>query len=261
MTRVLTGIALIAFALYLIWWAPQIVFVAGAILVSTLCYWEFAGLVERHGIRRPGLVGFLAGLSLLLQPEWARQVLPVLVVLAFIIALRTSNLKDVLPEVACVLLGSIYCFAPWRFAIDLRLESVHLLFFSLALNWAGDTAAFYGGRRWGRHKLAPVISPGKSWEGAIASVLGSALFGLLYLGNFTPELSLWKVLILAIAGNVAGQFGDLAESAVKRGAGVKDSGRLLPGHGGALDRLDSSLFAVPVVFVLYALLHAVRLQF
>jgi phosphatidate cytidylyltransferase len=255
MTRVLTGVALIAFALYLIWWAPHTVFVAGAALVGILCYWEFSGLVERQAIRRPGFVGFLAGLALLFRPGLALPEVALLVVLSFILGLRSHNLRDVLPEVACVLLGSVYCFAPWRFAIELRHESVHLLFVALALNWAGDTAAFYVGRLWGKHKLAPVISPGKSWEGSIASTIGALLFSLMYLGNFMPHLAVWKISVLAIAGSVAGQFGDLAESAVKRGAGVKDSGTLLPGHGGALDRLDSSMFALPVVYVLYQLLE------
>jgi phosphatidate cytidylyltransferase len=106
------------------------------------------------------------------------------------------------------------------------------------------------GRAIGKHKLAPTISPGKSWEGAIASVAGSVIFGLLYVGHFVPQIALWQVAIIAAVANVAGQFGDLAESALKRGSGLKDSSNLLPGHGGFLDRLDSSLFALPVVYVL-----------
>ena len=148
-------------------------------------------------------------------------------------------------------MGVFYAFVPWRFAIDLRAVSVHLLFFALALNWVGDSAAYYVGRTIGKHKLAPVVSPGKSWEGAIASVLGSVIFGLLYLGHFVPRIPLWQIAMIAAVGNVAGQFGDLAESALKRGAGLKDSSNLLPGHGGFLDRLDSSLFALPVVYILY----------
>jgi len=126
-----------------------------------------------------------------------------------------------------------------------------LLFFALALNWAGDTTAYYIGRQFGRHKLAPVVSPKKSWEGAFASVAGSVIFGLLYLGHFLPLLPWWEIVIIAILGNIAGQFGDLAESAMKRGAGVKDSSNILPGHGGMLDRVDSSLFALPIVYIIY----------
>jgi phosphatidate cytidylyltransferase len=130
-----------------------------------------------------------------------------------------------------------------------------MLFFALALNWAGDTVAYYVGRQFGRHKLAPLVSPKKSWEGAIASVAGSILFGVLYLGHFMPSLRWWQIIGMAVVGNVAGQFGDLAESAMKRGAGVKDSGSILPGHGGLLDRVDSTLFALPVIYVLYALIE------
>ncbi|MGH9582196.1 MAG: phosphatidate cytidylyltransferase, partial [Bryobacteraceae bacterium] len=177
-------------------------------------------------------------------------------ILAFIVSLTSASLGDILPHVGALLLGAFYTFAPWRLAVDLRYESVHLLFFALALNWAGDSAAYYAGRTWGKHKLTPAISPNKSWEGAIASVLGSLVFGLLYLGHFLPRISWWEIAILAVIGNAAGQFGDLAESAMKRGAGVKDSGRVLPGHGGMLDRVDSSLFAIPVVYVVHLIFAA-----
>jgi phosphatidate cytidylyltransferase len=172
---------------------------------------------------------------------------------SFVVALRLNSLRDVLLQVACCFMGAFYAFAPWRFAADLREVSVHLLFFALALNWVGDSAAYYIGRQFGKHKLAPRVSPGKSWEGAIASVLGAVLFGLLYLGHFLPQIPWWQVIVMAAIANTAGQLGDLAESALKRGAGVKDSGNLLPGHGGILDRVDSSLFALPVVYVLYSL--------
>jgi phosphatidate cytidylyltransferase len=138
--------------------------------------------------------------------------------------------------------------------------------------WAGDTAAYYAGRAWGRHKMAPKLSPGKSWEGAIASVAGSVLIGavLVSLATVMQEPSnsaivswlervfpsavlaypdeIWYWVGLAAVINVAGQVGDLAESALKRSAGVKDSGNLLPGHGGVLDRIDALLLAGPVLW-------------
>jgi phosphatidate cytidylyltransferase len=261
MRRLITAIGLLVIALYLIFFAPHVVFVAAAVCMGLLCYWEYAGLVAAHGIPKPGVFGLLAGLLIVSWPLVARFAgitvptgLAVLMILAFIALLRSANLRDVLPAVAAVLLGAFYAFAPWRFAIDLRGESVHLLFFALALNWAGDTAAYYVGRSFGRHKLAPAVSPGKSWEGALASVAGSVIFGLLYLGHFLPLLPWWEIVVFAVLGNIAGQFGDLAESAMKRGAGVKDSGNLLPGHGGMLDRVDSSLFALPIVYVVYLLI-------
>jgi len=262
MSRLITAIGLLAIALYLIFLAPQAVFLSAAICMSLLCYWEYAGLVAGHSIPKPGVLGLASGMFILLWPETTPipgiTLLPgltILILLAFLTTLRFSNLSDILPAVACALLGAFYAFAPWRFAIDLRHESVHLLFFALALSWAGDTCAYYVGRRFGRHKIAPLVSPQKSWEGALASVAGSVIFGLLYLGHFMPRMPAWETSGLAILGNVAGQFGDLAESAMKRGAGMKDSSHILPGHGGILDRVDSSLFALPVVYLLYAIVE------
>ena len=238
--------ALIAVALYLIFFAPNIVFMAAAVLMSLLCYSEFSGLVAAHAMPRPGILGVIAGLLTLFYPSVLG--LSLAAVVAFVSALRYSTLRDVLPYVACVLLGAFYTFAPWRFSADLRHVSAHLLFFALAINWIGDTAAYYVGRRFGKHRLAPVVSPNKSWEGVIASLVGGVIFGLLYLHYFMPAIAWWEIVGMAVLGNAAGQLGDLVESAMKRGAGVKDSGNLLPGHGGMLDRVDSSLFALPVVY-------------
>jgi phosphatidate cytidylyltransferase len=119
----------------------------------------------------------------------------------------------------------------------------------------GDTGAYYVGRRFGRHKLAPIVSPGKSWEGAWASAVTGGVFGLVYLRLTVPGVPVWEAVLLALAANIAGQVGDLAESAIKRGAGVKDSGSLLPGHGGLLDRLDSTMFSMPVTYVLLTLIN------
>ncbi len=264
MQRLITAIGLIIFAVYLIGWAPQPVFIAGTLVMSLLGYREYAELVKRHSIPKPGIFGFLAGVVILFWPADAVRgisllsAISILTVAAFVTSLRYLNLRDVLPQVACAFLGAFYTFAPWRMATDLRRQSVHLLFFALALNWAGDSTAYYVGRKFGKHKLAPIVSPKKSWEGAIASVAGSAIFGLLYLGHFMPQMEWWNVLLISVVANIAGQFGDLAESAMKRGADVKDSGNLLPGHGGVLDRTDSSLFALPVVYVLYAAIYSIK---
>lgn len=261
MQRLITAIGLLIVASYLIFWAPNLVYIAAALLMSMLCYWEFAELVRGHAIPRPGIFGFLTGVLILLWPISGVHgisllaVVSILTVAAFMTSLRYVNLRDVLPQVACAFLGAFYAFAPWRFSAELRRQSVHLLFFALALNWAGDTTAYYVGKAFGRHKLAPIVSPKKTWEGAIGSVIGSVVFGLLYLGYFMPKIAWWNVTLMAVIANVAGQFGDLAESAMKRGAAVKDSGNLLPGHGGILDRVDSSLFALPVVYVLYTAIY------
>jgi phosphatidate cytidylyltransferase len=260
MRRVVTGLGLVFVALYLVFLSPQFLFLCAALTMSLLCFREYRNLVQAHAISAPGVLPLAGGILFLLWPMGSLSVpslavlLTLIAILNFVVALRSTDMRTVLPSVACGLLGIFYTFAPWRFAVELRKTSVHLLFFALALNWAGDTAAYYGGRTFGKRKLAPNVSPNKTWEGAIASVTGSIVFGVVYLHFFLPDLKWWEVVLLSWAGNVAGQLGDLVESAIKRGAQVKDSGTLLPGHGGMLDRVDSSLFALPIVYFLYQLI-------
>jgi phosphatidate cytidylyltransferase len=150
--------------------------------------------------------------------------------------------------------GLAYIGTAWLSAFCLRLINPHWLLFAFLLCWVGDTAALYIGKNFGRRKLAPKISPRKTWEGAIASVLGAVLVGAIYAYFLIPSAPVLIVLIISAAGNIAGQVGDLLESAYKRWGGVKDSGSSLPGHGGWLDRIDSSLLSVPAVYALVRLL-------
>jgi len=169
------------------------------------------------------------------------------------IAMRITSLVG--PRAVLFLIGFVYVFVPLALAVPLRGWSPHWLMFAFLLSWAGDTTALYVGKAIGRHKLAPVISPQKTWEGASGSIAGALIAGGVYAHCLIPDTPLAIILPLAVAGNIAGQLGDLAESALKRRADVKDSGSSLPGHGGWLDRIDSILFTVPVV---YALVWCVR---
>jgi phosphatidate cytidylyltransferase len=134
-----------------------------------------------------------------------------------------------------------------RMGFDQRL-SAHLLFFFFLVIMGSDTGAYYTGRAFGRHKLAPQVSPGKTWEGAVGGMLASLLMALAAHYWFFPGLSLKAALPLAAAMNIFGVVGDLTESALKRSAGAKDAAQILPGHGGLLDRLDSLLFNAPVIY-------------
>ncbi|HUS07321.1 MAG TPA: phosphatidate cytidylyltransferase [Bryobacteraceae bacterium] len=243
MKRVLTALVLVPFALLAIYWAPQPVFVAIAITIALLCYREFAGLTVAHGYESPGPLGYAAGLAMFFFPSEIRVV--ALLLLAGAMAVRT--LASFLPTAACSVLGVIYIFGAWRCAVDLRAISPHWILFALAINWVGDVAAFYVGKAIGRHRLAPRVSPAKSWEGAAASLLAAVAFGLVFRRLASIAIPVLPMLALSVVANIAGQLGDLAESAMKRGAGVKDSGAFLPGHGGWLDRLDSSLFTLPAI--------------
>ena len=162
MNRLLTAIGLIGVAAYLVFWAPTPVFLAGALVFGLLCYWEYSGLVVAQSIPRPGVFGWLTGLLIVLFPQYILPGASIFLLCSFVVALRLNSLRDVLLQVACCFMGAFYAFAPWRFAADLREVSVHLLFFALALNWVGDSAAYYIGRQFGKHKLAPRVSPGKS---------------------------------------------------------------------------------------------------
>jgi phosphatidate cytidylyltransferase len=217
--------------------------------------------VAAHGIARPGWPGFLAGLVVLLVPGVGLGAIIAITIAALSLALRAKDLKGELARAGALLLGIGYVFGCWRCALELRQLNPYWLFVAIALNWAGDSAAMYAGKAFGRHKLAPVISPGKTWEGSIASVAGSVVFALA-VGHFAlPAASVWLVALVATLANIAGQVGDLSESVLKRGAGIKDSGNMLPGHGGWLDRVDSTLFAVPVAYGLLLLAAMAKLPY
>jgi phosphatidate cytidylyltransferase len=254
MKRILTAAVLAPLITWVVIWSHYYIFAAVLGTVAALCYWEFCGIAEGHGIRIPRAPGIACGLVVLFGPS-DLTVAVLLAIVPLVIALGSADLREALPRSAAFTLGILYVFGCWHTGVALRAINPHWLMFALALNWLGDTAAMAAGRTFGRHKLAPRVSPGKSWEGSIASVLASVLFGILYAHWAMPDVAMPMAALVAAAGNAAGQVGDLCESALKRGAGMKDSGTLLPGHGGWLDRVDSSLFAVPVV---YALLLAAR---
>lgn len=172
-----------------------------------------------------------------------------------------APLIQVLPDTAQGLFGLIYIAYPltlipllWK-----QEDGPALVLFLMVCVWAGDIAALYIGRAFGKRKLAPRLSPGKTWVGSIASIIGSMVAAGIVIaiadaltarGNTLLHISepVWQSLLLAAILNVAAQLGDLLESAIKRGAGVKDSGTMLPGHGGILDRIDALLLAAPVLW-------------
>ncbi|MFN3324154.1 MAG: phosphatidate cytidylyltransferase [Bryobacteraceae bacterium] len=250
MKRVLTAAVLLPVVTYIVLWSPPSLFLAVLAVVGAFCYYEYSGIVAAHSLPRPGPLGYAAGLLVLVAPTQEFALITLVGVLALSLALRSEPLSTTLPLAGAILLGVIYIFGAWRCAAALRAIDPWWLFFALSLNWIGDSAAFYFGRALGRHRLAPRVSPGKSWEGTIASVIASTVYGAVLLYYVLPHFALVNTVVLSAAGNIAGQAGDLAESAMKRGAGLKDSGTLLPGHGGWLDRVDSSLFSIPVVYVL-----------
>jgi phosphatidate cytidylyltransferase len=251
MKRVVTALFLVPIAVYSALFAPWWLFFGVIALVALLCFKEYASITESFAP-----LGYVAGLLVLIAPPQQTMLVMILSALgAMCLTLSGDDLSRAFVRTCALLLGIIYIFGAWKTGILLHDINPNWLMFGLLVNWVGDTGAFYVGRKSGRHKLAPRVSPGKSWEGAVASAISGVLFGVIYLPLTIKATALGTAAVLALAANIAGQVGDLAESAIKRGAGVKDSGSLLPGHGGLLDRVDSTLFALPVLYTLLTFLH------
>ena len=251
MTRILTALVLLPLAVWLALAAPHYVFVAALAAVGLGAFREFAGIAAAQNLANPGwLTAILGAVWLFLPGDLTLPGLAVIALIIMAIAMRRTSLAESLPYAAVSILGIVYIFGAWRMASALRDVNPHWLMLSLLVSWAGDTAAMYVGKSIGKHKLAPVVSPGKTWEGAIGSVAGGVIAALIYAHYLMPVIAPAAVALVAAVANIAGQIGDLAESAFKRGAGVKDSGASLPGHGGWLDRIDSSLFSVPATAAL-----------
>ncbi|MBW1667472.1 MAG: phosphatidate cytidylyltransferase [Deltaproteobacteria bacterium] len=184
-------------------------------------------------------------MSLAMVPLWA--IFPV----CFYLFGYYSRSRHSLEDIGKTVLGLIYVCTPLALliVIDKHPRGNIWIFFLMAVIFLGDTGAFYVGRALGKHKLYRSISPGKTWEGALGGVLSAVVAALVF-----PEFfSIYKVnstiIVLAIVLSICGQIGDLAESMLKRTNGVKDSGSILPGHGGLLDRIDGLLFSIPVLYL------------
>jgi len=191
------------------------------------------------------------------------------------IAMRRDDLRSGYPAAAASTFAFVYIAVPMALLVEIRRQPAGAIWviYTLLAVWAGDIFAYFIGKSIGRHRMSSRISPNKTWQGAIASIAASVLIGVFWFqhavhltelllrislidprnGMFRVEQPhLWPIVVLSAVVNIAAQLGDLVESLIKRGAGVKDSGSILPGHGGMLDRIDAMLFAVPVVWVFRA---------
>lgn len=266
MKRILTAIIGIPVLLYTVWSQSPYFFVALTAIAALLALSEFYGLAGKFGCKPQLVAGYAAALVVLASFLFDKPSLAVLAVislsiLSLAVALGSSNeLKDSLMSVSSTMFGVVYvallpgCLIGVRMLPDAitDLTAPHLasklltMFFAMVM--MTDTGAYYVGRTLGRHKLAPRISPGKTIEGAIGGFVMAVVTGALCKVIFFHEIALTHAIALGAAIGLVGQIGDLAESMLKRGAGVKDSGNLLPGHGGMLDRIDSILFCAPLLY-------------
>jgi phosphatidate cytidylyltransferase len=287
--RIATAVVLIPIVLLLVLRAPIFLVAIVTAFVALITVHEFLKLTEFYGVQplRKPTYGAVALFFLLLMIN-AGQEKPLLstdifgmaaafaaTIATFVfltIAMRRENLSTGYPAAAASAFGFGYIALPLAMLVQLRQQwaGAFLILYLLLVVWAGDIFAYFVGRSLGRYLMAPRISPKKTWEGAAASLvaslaIGSALFyysaslsttllkwGLIQRrdGMFGLEKPAWlPVLVLTAGLNIAAQLGDLVESLIKRGAGVKDSGAILPGHGGMLDRIDALLFAAPVLWL------------
>ncbi len=273
--RFLTALVLIPIVVGAVWWGPSYLVAALAALILVPALYEFFRLGSQIGL--PGYWRWTTVCSLLLlYAQWAagqverhslgygldvvryagdlnlsvEGVLLIFVAGVAAIALGTRRpIAEIFPSTAASAAALLFISLPFSYLV--RVDATvrvgkQLVLFTLCLVWAGDTAAYFVGRSIGRLKMAPLLSPKKTWEGAAGNLIGALLVALLF--SYWMQTDLTVMLIVAALANIAGQVGDLFESAYKRSAGAKDSGSILPGHGGMLDRIDSLIFAAPVVW-------------
>jgi phosphatidate cytidylyltransferase len=271
--RVLTGAVLIPVVVAAIWWGSAWLVAGLAGVVAVLALLEFFALAERQGFQAYRAWTCVIALGIFSQQWYATEVASSsnlgdlltqaqspqlsleLVLFGFLLGVAAialwsrRPLAEVVPSISVSSAGLVAVALPLSAVV--RLDGVdmigrQLLLFTLVVVWVGDTSAYLVGRSFGRLKMSPQLSPQKTWEGAAANLLGALLVGVLF--DYWLNISLTQLLAMAAIGSIAGQIGDLLESAYKRSAGVKDSGTILPGHGGMLDRIDALLLAAPAVW-------------
>ena len=263
MKRILTAAVGIPLALAAVYWLPGPLFFLATVILFSIGAWEYsrlAGLGPGPGITFPVLL-LVPLIALLLCPAlWSESGVESAAALTgaalFVLTAGGSIWafsRRTAPDRALGVMGSIcfgvpYLALPAAALFHLRSLSPHLLVLLFTTVWLGDAAAYYVGSAWGRRRLAPVVSPNKTWEGALAS-LGGAMFAAVSWGFWRSGELRWSLLVIAVVISISAQAGDLVESLLKRGAGVKDSGQIMPGHGGVLDRIDALLFAAPVLWI------------
>jgi phosphatidate cytidylyltransferase len=276
--RLLTAAVLIPVVVALVWWAPATILAGIASVVAILALVEFLNLGERIGLRgfklwtylctvlifyaqfslgRIETRSFAGGVSMVRDATGGTlSVEAALLIFLFgcvILGLLTKRpLHEVLPAISIGSAALLFIVLPFSYIVRLdEIEPVgrQLVLFTLVLVWSGDMLAYFVGKSLGRVPMAPALSPKKTWEGALGNVLASMIVAVLFAKWMQTDVI--TLLVIAGVANIAGQVGDLIESAYKRGAAVKDSGGLLPGHGGMLDRIDSLILATPAVWILY----------
>ncbi|MGA7629239.1 MAG: phosphatidate cytidylyltransferase [Terriglobales bacterium] len=286
--RIATAVVLIPLVLLLVLKAPLYLLAVVSGAIALLAIAEFLRLVTPYGVQSLSVATYVFVAIFFVfvifacnnrtpEDETTAILYGIAVMAAFApfvfltLAMRRADLKTGYPAAAASTFAFGYIAIPMALLVAMRQQPAGAIWtiYTLLAVWAGDIFAYFVGKSLGRHLMSREISPKKTWEGAAASVIASVLIGTLWIQH-APAISstllrvglidrrdgmfgleqpqLWPIILLSAVVNLAAQLGDLVESLIKRGAGVKDSGTILPGHGGMLDRIDAMLFAVPVVW-------------
>ena len=255
MKRVLTALIAIPILVGVLLYTPSYVVIGLVCIAMLLALHEYFQLVDVPVSFR--IVGFFIALIATLIHVWSHGTFLLLIgaMLMLIVALFSGlELAPAFRATVFTFFGAAYVGGLMGFLIALRLwpdpelPGPYLLLMLFILIWSSDSFAYFAGRSIGRHKLAPVVSPNKTWEGAIAGFLFSIFAAVVCKLTFLPTLTWIDTISLGCLIGIIGQIGDLCESIVKRAVNVKDSGGILPGHGGMLDRVDSLLFGAPAMY-------------
>jgi phosphatidate cytidylyltransferase len=250
LTRILTGVILAPLVVWLFLAGPSEARIAVLVVASALCLWELGTMaladfpLDRWVIVAVGTAFVVAGA---LRPghhplDWAVAI----AIPAFAVLLRPLPIDRAAYRLFAAWGAIVYIGIPLTLTVQLAVAPQPWVLYALGAVWMGDTLAYFAGRAFGRHPLHPTVSPKKTIEGAIGGLAGSIIGGVAMVVLLDLPIELVPAGLIALGAGAVAQAGDLAESLVKRAVGVKDSGAILPGHGGMLDRIDGVIFAMPV---------------
>lgn len=279
MIRIGSAAVLLPFTITVVWWSPWST-AAAVVGLIVICLLEVYGAFSHAGYQPSRWLGMTSALLLagaiiaeqMLGQHLTVAALALTITAGLIDALRHHERKGILADWALTIAGALYIGGLASHIVLVRLLETPLqpgplsglglapgagwLYLVCAVTWMQDTIAYFVGKSFGRNKMSPNLSPKKTWEGAAGGMAGAILGGILAVWLCGLPIPLWAGALLGVAGGIIGPLGDLAESMIKRQAGLKDAGHLIPGHGGMLDRVDSFIFTAPVLY--YLILLAVR---
>lgn len=261
--RELTTLVALPFIVWVIGWGHPAVYNVTIGIVAGLALYEFLIMGRKKGYDIPialciGIMAFIIAAFVLEHVSVEIGMYAALLIIPASYVFGKTSLDEALPSSAVAVLATMYVGMLGGSMVRLRNdfpEGPRLVFFLLIVVWIGDAGAYYVGRQFGKHKLSPRISPKKTIEGLLGGIVTSITAAIVISLTFFPEMKLVHAIIIGSILSASGVVGDLAESMWKRSAAVKDSGTLIPGHGGFLDRFDSIFFTAPILYVYWAFLQ------